>query len=198
MRLLRCDADWAIVCMAGAHGNAADRLHGRIGQRNRIGPQSQRLDKISGLTQAPRYDQRNISTAGTVEMPAGAGQRRDCWHRNIVAEDNGGSAGTTAPAIKNDVVDTNLQSRIDIFFDMLRRQLIADRNAAGTIAHLIGEVPDLAHFRPVGKARRRDRRLTFLQSPDLGDFTFDLRTRKMPACSRFGALAALEVKGLNF
>ena len=60
MRLLRRDSDRAIVGVAGAHAEAADRLDRGIGDGDRVGAERQRLGEVGGRAQAAGDDQRHV------------------------------------------------------------------------------------------------------------------------------------------
>lgn len=87
-------------------------------------------------------------------MASRAGQRRDRRDRNIVPEDNGCGTGAAAMAIENDIIHTDIKRRIDVFLYVLCRQLLADGNTAGAVAHFLGEVFYLAGFGLVRGPRR--------------------------------------------
>ena len=197
MRLLRRDADRAVVGVAGAHAEAADRLDRRVGDRDRIGAERQRLGEVGGLAQAAGDDQRHVAPLRPVEMAACPRQRRDGGHRDVVAEDERRRPRAAAAAIQDDVVDAHRQRRVDILLDVLGRELVADGDATGVAANLVGEVPDLAPVVPIGEARRRDRGRALGETPHLGDLALHLVARQMPAGAGLGALPALEVECLH-
>ena len=87
-------------------------------------------------------------------MASRAGQRRDRRDRNIVPEDFGCGTGAAAMAIENDIIHTDIKRRIDVFLYVLCRQLLADGNTAGAVAHFLGEVFYLAGFGLVREPRR--------------------------------------------
>ncbi len=64
----------------------------------------------------------------------------------------GRRTGAAATPVQDDVIDTDLQCRIDILFDVLGRELVTDGDAAGAVAHFVGKVLDLAHLGPVREA----------------------------------------------
>ncbi len=110
--------DRTIVGMAGPHGDAADGLHGGVGNRDCIGAQRQRLDEIRRLAQTAGDDERDIATLQAIKMaprPSQCGNRR---HGYVVAENNRRGASTAATAIKDDVVDADLRRGVDVFFNV--------------------------------------------------------------------------------
>ena len=163
MRLLRGDADRAVVGVAGPHRDAADGLQRGIRDRDGVRAQRQRLDEVGRCAQAAGDDQGHVGAAEAVEVAPGAGQRGDGGHRDVVAEDGGRGAGAAAAAVQDDVVDPDLECRVDVLLDVLCRELVADRDAASAVPHLGRELADLVRVGPVWKARRGDGRLADLQ-----------------------------------
>ena len=68
MRLLRGDADRAVVGVAGAHTQAADRLNRCIGYGDGISTQCHGLDKICRQAQATGNHQADIAAATLVKI----------------------------------------------------------------------------------------------------------------------------------
>jgi len=91
-------------------------------------------------------------------MSTGAGEGRDRWYRNVIAENDWSRAGPAAASIKDDVVNTYSQGCVNVLFDMLRTQLIPNGYAAGSLTDFVGEFFNLACLSPLGETRRRDRR----------------------------------------
>ena len=59
-----------------------------------------------------------------------------------------------AAPVQDDVIDTDLERRIEVFFDVLRGKLEANRDTTRLFAHLSGEIAELIQAVPIGKARR--------------------------------------------
>ena len=105
-----------------------------------------------------------------VEVRAGAGERGDGRHRDVVAEQQRRRAGAAAAAVEDHVVDADLERGVEVVLDVLRRQLEADRDAA--------RLPRAPRRRSggsrratcqSGKRRRRDRGRALGQAAHLGD-----------------------------
>ena len=123
-------------------------------------------------------------------------KRRNSWHTYVVTEKDRGRAGAAAPTVENDVVDTDLEGRIDVIFDVLGRELVSDWNAPGTIPDLVGELFDLCRVGPFGKSRGRNGIFALRNAADLCDFALVLGAGKVAARSRFCPLSTFEMKGL--
>ena len=63
MRLLRSDANRAVVGVTGAHAQATDGLYRCVRHRDRVGAQRHCLDEIRGQAQAAGDYQRDIIAA---------------------------------------------------------------------------------------------------------------------------------------
>ncbi len=148
------NADRAIVCVAGPHGNAANGLHGRIGNGDSIGTKCKCFHEICRFAQSARNYQRDILSTGLIEMSSRPRKGGDGWHGNIIPEDDGRCPRAAATAIKDHIVHPDLQRRINVLFDVLCRQFIADRNATRSRPNLIGKIFDLRDLSPFGEARR--------------------------------------------
>ena len=157
VRLLRRDADRAVVGVARAHAQAADRLDRAVRDRDRVGAERERLGEVGRVAQAAGDDQRDVAPAALIEVPASACERRDRRHRDVVAEQQRRGAGAAAAAVEDDVVDADLERGVDVGLDVLGRQLGADRDAVRSLAHLVGEAAEVVDAVPVGERRRRDR-----------------------------------------
>ena len=164
VRLLRRDADRAVVGVARAHAEAADRLDRAVGDRDRVGAERERLGEVGGVAQTAGDHERDVAPAALIEMPAGAGERRDRRDRDVVAEQQRRGAGAAAATVEDDVVDADLERGVDVGLDVLRRELGADRDAVRSLAHLVGEAAEVVDAVPVGERRRRDRRRAFGQA----------------------------------
>ena len=57
VRLLRGDADRAVVGVAGAHAEAADGLDRRVGDRDGVGAERERLGEVGRVAQPAGDDQ---------------------------------------------------------------------------------------------------------------------------------------------
>ncbi len=153
MRLLRRDTDRTIIGVAGPHRNASDSLHRRVGERDRVGAKRQCLYEIGWLSQAAGDDKAHIVFRRFIQMASCPRERRYCGNRYVIAEYDGGGAGASAPPVQNNIVDAHFERGIDIFFNMLRRKFVADRNTTRALSHFIGKFAYLAWFGPIGKAR---------------------------------------------
>ena len=169
VRLLRRDADRAVVGVARAHAEAADRLDRAVGDRHRVGAERERLGEVGRVAQAAGDHERDVAAAALVEVAPGAGQRGDRRHRDVVAEQQRRRAGAAAAAVEDDVVDADLERGVDVGLDVLGRELGADRDAARALAHLVGEAAEVVDAVPVGERRRRHRRGALGQPAHLGD-----------------------------
>ncbi len=195
MLLLRGDTDRAVVGVAGAHPETANRLNGCIGDSDRIRAQSERLYEIA-LGSKPARDHQCHFRALEHEVTPGAGQRHHRRDRNVVFEDVGRGPGCATAAVDNDVVDPNLEGEVDVGFDVLRAHLEADWNAAGGFTHFVGDAPEVRGAMQVGKGRRADCGLPWLEPSHRGDLWRNFVAREMPARAGLGALSSFEVKRL--
>ena len=110
---------------------------------------------------------------------------------------SGAAPCAAAATIQDDVIHPHLQRGINILLNMLRGQFVADRNTAGPLTHLTGEIADLLQSGPVRKPRWRDRGGAFGQITHLGNFAFHLGPRQVPAGAGFGPLPAFEMERLH-
>ena len=167
--------------------------------RDAVGAERQRLGEVGRRAQPAGDDQRDVA----------ARPRRSRWrrarasagivgHRDVVAEEQRRGAGAAAAAVEDDVVDADLERGVDVVLDVLGRQLEADRDAAGRLAHLVGEVAEVA--RRVVQSGKRAGEIAGSpvgQAAHLGDLARHLVARQVAAGAGLGALAALEVEGLD-
>ena len=70
-----------------------------------------------------------------VKMLTGSGNRSHRGNRNVVFENVGSRTRSSATSVDDNVVDSNLQRKIDVVFDVLSRHLYTDWNSAGSVAH---------------------------------------------------------------
>ena len=70
-----------------------------------------------------------------VKMMTGSGNRSHRGNRNVVFENVGSRTRSSTTTVDDDIVDPNLQRKIDVVFDVLSRHFHADRNSAGSVAH---------------------------------------------------------------
>src|SRR5690554_7615811 len=115
----------------------------------------------------------------------------------MVAEHGGGRPGAAAAAVKDQIVSAGLQGELDVALDMVGAELEAHGNAAGDLAHAIGEVAEVRHAVQVLEGGRRDRGLALLEAAHLGDLARHLVARQVAAGAGLGPLTALEVEGLH-
>ena len=64
------------------------------------------------------------------------------------------ATGAAATAIHDDVIDPDIERRVDVFLDVLCRQLVANGNAVCPVADLVGEILYLAGLCPVREPGR--------------------------------------------
>ena len=121
MWLLRGDADRTVVGVARTHAETADSLQRRVGHGNAVGAQRHRLGKIRRMPQPARDDQRDAVGVTAVKMAPGPGKRRDRRHRDVVPENQWRSARPSSTPVENDVIDADLERRIDVLLDVLGR-----------------------------------------------------------------------------
>ena len=164
MRLLGGDADRAVVAVARAHAQAADRLECRIRDGDGVRTEREGLGEIRGRAQAAGDDQGDIFSVGLVQMPARPGQCGNCRDRNIDAEDQRGGAGPAAASVEDDVVAADIERGVDVLLDVLGRELEADGNAARGRADVFGEVPELGALCPVVESCVLDGRCAILDA----------------------------------
>ena len=160
-------------------------------------PEGQRLGEVRRVAQPAGDHQGDVAAPAPVEVAPGPGQRRDGGHRDVVAEEQRRRAGAAAAAVEDHVVDADVERGVEVVLDVLGRQLEADRDAARSLAHLVGEAPEVVDRVPVGEAGRRDRRRALGQAAHLGDAADHLVAGQVAAGAGLGALAALEVEGLH-
>ncbi len=169
-------------CSCDRHASQCTRSPAwRNCRRDPVGAQCHRLGEIGRGPETSRGDQRDARSVARIQVsprPRDGGHGR---HRYVVPEDQRRRARPPSAPIENHVVHSDLECRVEILLDVLRRQLEADRNTAGPLSYLRREIPVVVETRPVRKPGRRHRRLPVLQSSDLGDLSFHLFARKMPA-----------------
>ncbi len=95
-RILRCDTDRTVICVAGAHAKTSNGLNCGIRNSHCIGAERQSLGKVRGFTQTTRYDERNIGLLEIIKMASGTGQGGNCRDRDIIAEYEGRRACAAA------------------------------------------------------------------------------------------------------
>src|SRR5680860_1450703 len=83
-------------------------------------------------------------------------------------------AGAATATVEDDVVDADPQRRVDVVLHVLGRQLHADWDATRFFADMVSEAREVVDGFPVGKARRRYRRRSLLETTDLGNPPDDL------------------------
>jgi len=88
--------------------------------------------------------------------------------------------------------------RHHVFFNMLRREFVADRDSARRSAHFVSEFFDLADVGPVRMPWRRDCRCPRLQAAHLCNFALHFVARQGAACASFGPLHTLEMERLHY
>lgn len=195
--LLGGDADRAMVGVAGAHGDAADGLHGGVGYRDTVGTEGERFDEVGGGAQTAGGDQSHSAGGRSVEVAAGAGDGGNGREGNVSAEDGGGGAGAPAATVEDDVVGAGLEGEIDILFDVLSGEFEPDRNAAGDRSHMIPESGEIGRGREVGETGWRNGVGAGGKAMPVGDFVGDLGARQMSPGAGLGAWTAFEVEGLG-
>ena len=91
------DAHGTVVGVAGTHRDAADRLHGCIGDGDSVSTQRECFDKIRGGAKAAGDNECDAPGFRPVEMTAGAGKRGDGGDGDMVAENQGSGSSAAAP-----------------------------------------------------------------------------------------------------
>ena len=152
VRLLGGDADRTVVRVAGAHAEATDGLDRRVRHCDRIGSERERLGKVRSVAQPSGGHQGDVTAVAAIEVKPGASQRGDRRDADVVPEQQRCSPRATTAAVEDDVVDTDGQRRVEVLLEVLRRQLEPDRDAAGLLAHVVGEAPEVVEGGPVRKA----------------------------------------------
>ena len=132
-----------------------------------------------------------------IEVPARAGQGGNRGYRNMISKQARRSPGPAAAAIENNVVGVGLQREVEVVLDVLGGQFETNRYAATALAHAIGELAIVVRRVQIAKGRRRHCVFPLLELANLGDLALDLAARQMPAGAGLGALAGLEMKGLD-
>ncbi len=160
-------------------------------------PSASALAKSAASRRPPVTTSVHVAPLAPVEVTARPGECGDRRDRDVVAEEQRRRARTAAPAVEDDVVDADLERGVDVVLDVLRRQLHADRDPAAALAHLVGEAAEVVDAVPIGERRGRNGGRALGQPAHLGDPALHLRTGQVPARPRLGALAELEVEGLD-
>src|SRR5690606_27900452 len=109
----------------------------------------------------------------------------------------GGGTSTAAATIQNDIVCAGIQSKLNVFFNMVRTQLKANRDSASHFANAISKFFKIFSSMQVFKGWRRYRCLSLGNATNFRNFPDIFIARKMSACSSFCTLPALEMKSLN-
>ena len=118
VRLLGGDAHRAVVGVARPHPDTADRLERGVGDRDRVGTEGERLDHVLGTPEAAGGDERDVAGAGEVEVPPGPRQGRHRRHADRVPKDRRRGAGRPAAAVEDDVVDAEVERRVEMSSSM--------------------------------------------------------------------------------
>jgi hypothetical protein len=138
--LLSCDADRAVVRVANPGGNTPDRLHCRIGDCNSVGAQTHCFDEVRWRSDPACDDQRHIGAIRFIEMSPGPGE---CWNGgngNVVTEDQWSRACAAPAPVENDLVGVGVERKVDVFLNVLSRQLESNRDSARDFADIVSKI----------------------------------------------------------
>jgi len=151
--VLGCDADRAVVVVAGAHAEATGGLDRGVAQGDGIGSEGEGLDEVGLGAQASSDDEADVGGAPPVEVPSRPGEGRDGRNRDVVLHQVRRGPGATASAVEDDVVRTGFDGEVEVLLDVLRRKLEADGNTAGGFPDEIGHAGEVSRGAQVAEAR---------------------------------------------